>query len=549
MASEKDNEREAQLRDLQRRLESSSLSSTRRGSVTIHSSAGQQEQEETGASQRPMSPTRVTLHRTGSIEIEPGTAIDDTHVAEGAGARRPFTVRPGLRKATVATPVAADRWGDSTSDFAEIRAAMGRIGGTSRTATAHSPLGGGLSVSLAGTLPSSAQSSRAVLSTLRVMQEKIRRLESERDQALNECSNLRESVKAERVKRDYVSRDDALRAAENGGEIALRLAYERLLADKTSAELRIAKAADQRASLEADLRALREEKETVERARLTAERQLAESLRKAQDLEEEQSEEQKRSERASGDVHGRRDYAAKEVERLKGRVAEMEASVAAEKTLRAEAESLVCSLEDAKKQLDQFLSGILKVNERLVVGRKGRKSAVAGSGTKKKVAELASAVRRKTQQKKASGTPQVSTMRRRRRKGVLKGSVAVPPASASNRSPSTVPFLPSGSTRESYNVVATVSKAVKGQIDERASLDLEEIDSVYEELVERLRESVGEVPHLFDPVDGNHSHAVTAGSSKRTSREVKASSAEFVIDAHGCAEGSLEEVPEEDSLS
>ena len=88
----------------------------------------------------------------------------------------------------------------------------------------------------------SASSSKAVLAALRALQDKIRRLESERAQALDETVQLRHQLKTQEIESDHVKQRDHLAAQKTLHEI--RSAYERLLTEKTEVEIRLSKLED-----------------------------------------------------------------------------------------------------------------------------------------------------------------------------------------------------------------------------------------------------------------------------------------------------------------
>lgn len=88
----------------------------------------------------------------------------------------------------------------------------------------------------------SASSSKAVLAALRALQDKIRRLESERAQALDETVQLRHQMKNQLIESDNLKHRENLAAQKTLHES--RCACERLLTEKTEMELRLAKLDD-----------------------------------------------------------------------------------------------------------------------------------------------------------------------------------------------------------------------------------------------------------------------------------------------------------------
>ena len=86
----------------------------------------------------------------------------------------------------------------------------------------------------------SASSSKAVLAALRALQDKIRRLESERAQALDETSQLKHQLQNQEIEFEHAKQRETL--ASNKSLQDARIGYDKLLAEKTELELRIAKA-------------------------------------------------------------------------------------------------------------------------------------------------------------------------------------------------------------------------------------------------------------------------------------------------------------------
>ncbi len=86
---------------------------------------------------------------------------------------------------------------------------------------------------------SNTSSSKAVLAALRALQDKIRRLESERTQALDETVQLRHQLKNQEVEADHAKQREQLQAQKSLQEV--RSAYERLLTDKSELEVRLSK--------------------------------------------------------------------------------------------------------------------------------------------------------------------------------------------------------------------------------------------------------------------------------------------------------------------
>ena len=86
-------------------------------------------------------------------------------------------------------------------------------------------------------LRASASSSKAVLAALRALQDKIKRLESERTQALDETANLRQQIKNQEMEADNFKRRDSLASQKKLHEV--QSAYDRSVTEKTESEIRL----------------------------------------------------------------------------------------------------------------------------------------------------------------------------------------------------------------------------------------------------------------------------------------------------------------------
>lgn len=84
-----------------------------------------------------------------------------------------------------------------------------------------------------------ASSSKAVLAALRALQDKIRRLESERSQALDESTQLRHQLKNLEIEAEHTKQREQLSSQKNLQEV--KSAYERLLNEKAELEIRLAR--------------------------------------------------------------------------------------------------------------------------------------------------------------------------------------------------------------------------------------------------------------------------------------------------------------------
>jgi chromosome segregation ATPase len=79
-----------------------------------------------------------------------------------------------------------------------------------------------------------------VLAALRALQDKIRRLECERTQAFDECQQLKSQLKSLEIETEHSKQREMLSSQRHSQES--RVAYERLLTEKTELEDRLCKA-------------------------------------------------------------------------------------------------------------------------------------------------------------------------------------------------------------------------------------------------------------------------------------------------------------------
>lgn len=93
--------------------------------------------------------------------------------------------------------------------------------------------------SYSSSVNASASSSKAVLAALRALQDKIRRLESERAQAIDDTAQLRHQIKNQEIEFEHFKQTDNLAAQKSLHEV--RSAYERILTEKTETEIRLVK--------------------------------------------------------------------------------------------------------------------------------------------------------------------------------------------------------------------------------------------------------------------------------------------------------------------
>lgn len=143
-------------------------------------------------------------------------------------------------------------------------------------------------------LQSTASSSKAVLAALRALQDKIRRLESEKAQALDDAAQLRTQLKSLEIENDHTRERDALHSQKLLQDA--RMAYEKVLSEKTEMENRLRtldrqlekvtsdlhSAVNENKELEMSKRSGAEKLQQLENQILEMELKLQESLQKEQ---------------------------------------------------------------------------------------------------------------------------------------------------------------------------------------------------------------------------------------------------------------------------
>ena len=104
-----------------------------------------------------------------------------------------------------------------------------------------SPTQGSMTGGSTGGLQGST-SSKAVLAALRTLQDKIRRLEIERTEALHETNELRAQLQNQELDHEALKQRDTVSAQKNLTEA--RAAYDRLVAEKTELEIKLGRLAE-----------------------------------------------------------------------------------------------------------------------------------------------------------------------------------------------------------------------------------------------------------------------------------------------------------------
>ena len=136
-------------------------------------------------------------------------------------------------------------FGDTIGDLDHLHGAAAGYPSSSSSSTTFGGIGGGiggdldLNRSYNSSTSNPASSSKAVLNALRSLQDKIRRLEGERTQVLDECTQLRHQVKTQEMETEQLRQRESLAAQKSLHEA--RTAYERALTEKTDTEVRLGK--------------------------------------------------------------------------------------------------------------------------------------------------------------------------------------------------------------------------------------------------------------------------------------------------------------------
>ena len=107
-----------------------------------------------------------------------------------------------------------------------------------------------------------ASSSKAVLGALRALQDKIRRLEVEKTQALDETKQLRLQIQNQEIEFDHNKQKEKLILQKNLHEV--RSSYDSVLAEKNELEVRVAKFDERNKDLRLQTETLFDQIQTLE---------------------------------------------------------------------------------------------------------------------------------------------------------------------------------------------------------------------------------------------------------------------------------------------
>ncbi len=160
-----------------------------------------------------------------------------------------------------------------STDYEQIRSAMSRVQAPLRPF--NTTLGGpGKQIvnGEEGEGTGLGTSSKTVLLALKSLQEKIQRLENERDGALKERDLLRKHNATDRAEMELRAESQAVEVLNR--DTATRLAHERLFADKSALEINLIRVQEQNATISRELDEVRAITDSETRKRRHAEEEI-----------------------------------------------------------------------------------------------------------------------------------------------------------------------------------------------------------------------------------------------------------------------------------
>jgi chromosome segregation ATPase len=139
------------------------------------------------------------------------------------------------------------------------------------------------SIAASSALQSTASSSKAVLAALRALQDKIRRLEIEKAQALDDAAQLRSQLKSQEIEANHLKERDVLQSQRTLQEA--RLLYEKVLSEKTEMETKLRTLDRQNEELTQELTELTNQNRLLEEQKTSASNRLSELQAQVQHIE------------------------------------------------------------------------------------------------------------------------------------------------------------------------------------------------------------------------------------------------------------------------
>lgn len=137
--------------------------------------------------------------------------------------------------------------------------------------------------SASSSIHTTASSSKAVLAALRALQDKIRRLEAERSQALDEASDLRSKIKSFEIETEHSRQREVMQAQRQVQEA--KIGYEKLLQEKRDLEERLAQVEERHRRESSQLKDVSEQSTRLAETKSMADAKLHELSVKVQTLE------------------------------------------------------------------------------------------------------------------------------------------------------------------------------------------------------------------------------------------------------------------------
>jgi hypothetical protein len=227
------------------------------------------------------------------------------------------------------------------------------------------------SQSLGSTVPG-AHSSKAVLSALRALQEKIRRLESERGDLLDECVGLKSQLRQQQYKHEHES--TKLRTDYENIERSSRSFYESTALEKNELTRLVVKHEEEKKAMEKEAQYIKENAQRGEEERREASTRVKVLEKRIAHLENDLRDSAERANTTTLVHHRGKHDAEQRVLELEQQAEEFNTKLVNERALRID-------IELKKAKTEEFLRNILSINQGLVekIGTAPKKK-----GTKKK---------------------------------------------------------------------------------------------------------------------------------------------------------------------
>jgi len=290
-------------------------------------------------------------------------------------------------------------------------------------------------------------SSKAVLAALRALQDKIKRLEAERGQAIDECTHLKNQIRAQEIEAEHSRQRDVLNSQRS--LLEAKSAFDRLMSEKASMEEQLHELQSKtRGSQQiidnqkARIGALEDEKSRVlarQRELDCIQRDAEDKVKFKQNKEKETTEsfvlESRRFEEELDTSHSRLRRTEEELNRIVD-----------EKT----------SYENKLSELDSVVAQLLKVNEGLVAQLQGKYVATSSQNRAPVIASKKSLAIEAYNKPKATGRYAFAGSTAVVEKGAKKKCTKKKGATASNAATAPKPRA----TRSTANVHARASNVV-----------------------------------------------------------------------------------------